>query len=172
MAVDRHHSFRHGEASRLHAEPGRGERQQRLARLRGCRANLRAAAMNRRARGGRALVRADVGVELHPAELAHVEIELFAGDLQQARGVALAEFALAEAHRRGVVGVYGDPGIDRIGIGRAGDAAARGHGGHSRTTYAETDDERAAALEQIAAGEAKRGGVGHRVASAILVDAS
>jgi hypothetical protein len=81
VTVDRHHPFRYGEAPRLHAEPRRGKRQQRLARLRGRRANLRPAAMNRRARGGRALVRADVGVELHPAELAHVEIELFAGDL-------------------------------------------------------------------------------------------
>ena len=172
MAVDRHHAFRHREAPRLHPEPGRGERQQRLARLRGRRADLRPAAMNRRARRGRALVRTHVGVEQHPAELAHVEIELFAGDLQQAGGVALAEFALAEVDGRGVVGVHGDPRIDRIGIGRAGDVAARGRGRQRRAGDAETDDERAAALEQIAAGEAKRVGVGHRVASAILLAAS
>jgi hypothetical protein len=146
------------------------EREQRLARLRGRRANLRPAAVNRRARRGRALVGTHVGVELQPAELVHVEIELFAGDLQQAGGVALAEFALAEVDGRGVVGVHGDPRIDRIGIGRASGVAARGHGRQRRAGHAETDDERASALEQIAAREAKR--VGHRVASAILLAAS
>ena len=59
-----------------------------------------------------------------------------------------------------------------MGIGRAGDVCARGRGRQRRADDAKADDERAAALEQIAAGEAKRVDVGHRVASAILLDAS
>ena len=125
VAVDRHHAFRHDQAAGLHAEPGRGARQQRLPGLGGGGAQLRSAAVDRRARRGGALVRRHVGVELDPSQLAHVEVELFAGDLQQAGGVALAEFALAEIDGRGVVGMHRDPGVDRRRIGRAGDVAAR-----------------------------------------------
>jgi hypothetical protein len=65
--------------------------------------------MDRRARRRRALVGHGVGVELDRSQLVHVEIELFARDLQETGGVALPELALAEIHRRGVVGMHGDP---------------------------------------------------------------
>jgi hypothetical protein len=174
VAVDRDHAFRHNQAPRLDAEPGRGERQQRLPGLGGGGAQLRPAAVDRRARGGGALVGRHVGVELHPAELAHVEIELFAGDLQEPGRVALAELALAEIDGRGVVGMHRDPGVDRVRVGRAGDVAARGRGAAAaRSREAEADDEGAAALEQVAAGERRIGERGaHRVAPAIRVDAS
>ena len=89
------------------------------------RAQLRPAAVDRGARRGRALVGRDVGVEPHPFELAHVEIELFACDLQEAGGVPLPELALAEVDGRGVVGMHRDPGIDRARVRRTGNLAAR-----------------------------------------------
>ena len=175
MTVDRHHPFGHDEAAGLHAEPRRGQRQQRLPRLRGRRADLRAAAMNRRARGRRTLVGHGVGVEQNRFELAHLEIELFARDLQQAGGVALAELALAEIDRRGVVRMHGDPRIDRGRIRRTGGVAARGGGRQRGAGDAEADDERAA-LEQVATGQRAGRCIGedgvHRVAPAIVVDAT
>src|SRR5262249_14815610 len=129
--------------------------------------------MDRRARGGRALIRRDVGVEPHRPELAHVEIELFADDLEKTRGVALPELAFAEIDRRGVVDMDRDPGIDRIGIRWASDIAARGGCRTSHAREAEADDEGATALEQVAARERELvRNVGHRVSPAILADAT
>ena len=88
-----------------------------------------------------------MGVEPHRRELADVEIELLAGDLQHAGGVALPELALAENDGGGVVGVHRDPGIDQLGIGRT--AALRAGG--PQPGEAEADDQRAATLEEIAA---------------------
>ena len=126
FAVDRHDAVVHHQAVDLHAEPARREQQQRPARFRRRRAQLRTAALDRGARAGGALVRRHMGVEPGGRNLAHRQIELFGCDLQHARGVALAELALAEIDGGGVVGVDRDPGIDRVRIGRAGDVAARG----------------------------------------------
>jgi hypothetical protein len=46
VAIDGHHALRYREAAGLHAEPGRGPREQCLARFRGRRAHLRAAAVD------------------------------------------------------------------------------------------------------------------------------
>src|SRR6266478_4973812 len=83
------------------------------------------------------------------------EIELVACDLQQPGGIALAELALAEVDRRGVVGMDRDPRIDRVRIGRARDVAARRRGrpGKLHCAEIEADDERAAALDETAARE-------------------
>jgi hypothetical protein len=131
--------------------------------------------MDRRARGGCALVGRDVGVERDPFELAHVEVELLGRDLKETGGVALAELALAEIDRRGVVGMHRDPRIDGVRIGRAGDVAARGRRRTSGTADAEANDEGAAALNEAATRQrAERGvgeDVGHRAPPAIVVDA-
>jgi hypothetical protein len=130
--------------------------------------------MDRRARDGRTLIRRHVGVEPDPLELAHVEVELFARDLEEPGGVALAELALAEIDGRGVVGVDGDPGIDCVGIGRTGDVAARRRSSVGQgPTQAEADDQRAAALEQVATRERHLSGErGHWLPPAIRVEAS
>ena len=174
VAVDRHDALVDHEAANLHAELGRGEVQQRPPRF-GCRgADLRAAALDRGARGGGALVRHHIGVELDRTHLAHVEVKLFGRDLQETGGVALAEFALADIDGRGVVGMDRDPGVDRIHIERDRDVAARGerragrHAGH-----AEADNQRTAALKQIAAREIQFGLMRvHRTSPAMRVDAS
>src|SRR5262249_16735166 len=113
--------------------------------------------------------------EPDPFELAHVEIELLGGDLEETGGVALAELALAEIDGRSVVGVHRDPRIDGVRVGRAGDIAARGGGWTRRAAEAEADDEGAAALQQATTRQRAKRGVGeeggHRVPPAIVVDA-
>ena len=113
-----------------------------------------------------------MGVETGGRNLAHRQIKLFGCDLQHARGVALAELALAEIDGGGVVGMDRDPGIDRIRIRRTGDIAARGRRGQRNAGEAEADNERAAALEQVAAGEGVDRERGHRTSPVIRVDAS
>ena len=80
VAVDRNDAFVDHEAANLHAEPGRGEVQQCPPRLRCRGADLRAAALDRGARSGGALVRHHIGVELNRTHLAHVEVKLFGDD--------------------------------------------------------------------------------------------
>ena len=120
-------AFCHGESIDGSAEPPGGERQQRLARFGGRRANLRTAALDCRARDGGALVRRHVRVEPHRGNLAHVEVELLGGNLQQRGARALAELGVSDVGRRGVVGMNGDPRVEEFLIGRArdGDAAGR-----------------------------------------------
>src|SRR5262249_60458231 len=89
-----------------------------------------------------------------------------------AGGVALARFGLPGVAGGGVVGMRGDPERARMGCGRARRVSARGRGRQRRAGDTEADDERAAALEQIAAGEAKHVDVVHGVAPAILLAAS
>ena len=74
------------------------------------------------------LVRRYVGVEPHRGHLTHVEIELFAGDLQQAGRIPLTELAFAEIERGGVVGMDRDPRVDRDRVGRPGEIATGGEG--------------------------------------------
>ena len=132
----------------------RSSLQQRQARL-GCGSpHLRPAALDRGARAGGTLLGRHVGIEPDARQLAHVQIELFAGNLQQARRVALPQLALAEIKRRGVVGVDCDPGVDGIGIRRSGDLTTHvtdGCGHPGPTSETEADDERAASLEKAAA---------------------
>ena len=117
FAIDRHHSARDDQAADLDTEALRGLLKERQARL-GCRRpHLRPAALDRGTRAGGALFGRHIGVEPHARKLAHVQVELFAGDLQQARCVALPQLALAEIKRCGVVGVDCDPGIDGVGSG-------------------------------------------------------
>ncbi len=156
IAGDRDDAIRYRQVGNRRVQPRCGEPQQNLPRFRRRRAQLRSAALDRGARGGGALVRGHVCVEPHRRERPDVEIELFAGDLQHAGGVALPELALAENDGGGVVGVHRDPGIDQLGIGRT---AGLGAGGR-RPGEAEADDERAAALEESAA---RKGLGGERV---------
>jgi hypothetical protein len=144
LAGYRHDAFRHSKAAGLCAEPRRGEQQQRLARLRGGCAHLRPATMDRRARRGGALVRRQIGIERDSGELAHVEIELLAGDLQQASGVALAELALAEEHGGGIVRMHGDPAVYPTWIGWARDSTGRRRGALRQARHGKADDEGAA----------------------------
>src|SRR6202011_5593640 len=89
-----------------------------------------------------------IRVDPHRGELADIEIELLARDLQHAGGVALPELALSENDGRGVVGMHRDPGIDQVGIWGAPEVRARGTAKLRRE--AKADDERAAP-EEIAA---------------------
>jgi len=86
-----------------------------------------------------------------PFELAHVEIELLARDLQEPGGVALPELALAEIDGRRVIGMNRNPGINHGRVGRASGIAARGQGRRCRIPEMKSDHERTAGLEQIAA---------------------
>jgi hypothetical protein len=96
--------------------------------------------MDRRARRGCTLVRRYGGVEAHRRELAHIEIELLAGDLQQRGGRALAKLALAEEHGRGVVGVYGNPAVDKARIRRTAGRSVRCGAGGRRRRQGEAND--------------------------------
>src|SRR4051794_15945265 len=111
-------------------------------------------------------------VEPHCLELVHAHIEFFARNLQQPRGVALPELAFTEVYRGGVVGMNGNPGIDRIWIRRPGHIAARCFCRRRSARKAETHDECAAAFEQIATCEIGIDLYVHRVSPAILADAS
>ncbi len=103
-----------------------------------------------------------IGVEPDGLELAHVEIELFAGDLQQAGGVTLAQLAFAEEHGGGVVRMYGDPAVDPARIGRTCSRAGCGRGDCRHARHGKADDERAA-LDEVAAGERGGGMIEHRM---------
>src|SRR5262249_51850452 len=70
------------------------------------------------------LIRRDVGIESHGLALAHIEVELFGGDLQQRSRSALAELGESDVDCRSVIGVDGEPGVGLFRIGGAGDGAA------------------------------------------------
>ena len=165
-------AFCHGESIHGSAEPPGGERQQRLARFGGRRANLRTAALDRRARDGGALVRRHVRVEPHRGDLAHVEVELLGGNLQQRGARALAELGVSDVGRRGVVGMNGDPRVEEFLIGRARDGDAAGRCvrllGERHAAHAEANHHRAARLQEAAPWKRQRA---HRRASAIIADA-
>jgi hypothetical protein len=156
FSVDRHDTTRDHQTADLDTEALRGFLQECQAGF-GCRRpHLRPAALDRRARTGGALFGRHIGIEPHARKLAHVQVELFTGDLQQPRCVALSQLALAEIKRCGVVSVDCDPGIDGIGIRRAGDLAPHvtGRCGHHRSTgETEADDQRAAGLQKAPAGQ-------------------
>ena len=78
-----------------HAEPRRGESEQRLARFRRGRANSRTAERDGRARHGAALIRGAVAREARDVHLLHREVELIGGDLEQRRRGDLAELGKA-----------------------------------------------------------------------------
>lgn len=172
--VDRHHPARHREAPGLNAKPHGGAREQRLARLSRCRPHLRAAAMDRRTRRGRALLRRDVGVEPDRAQLAHVEVKFFAGDLHEPGGAALPQLAFAEEERGRVIRMDRDPGVDGIRIGGTGDLARRG-GNRTRKRHAgeaEPHDE-GAALDEVAPRDGRIGESGDHCAPPVIrVEAS
>jgi hypothetical protein len=170
LAGDRNDAADDLEPLRRRAEPGGGEPQQRLARLRGRGPQLRPVVHDGEARDGRTLVRRHVGIDPHGPELAHVEVELLAGDLQHAGGGALAELDLAEEHRRGVVGMHRDPGIQIGGIG-CGSAHGGAQQGEQRRRHAEGDHE-GATLEEIAARQRRGGERGHVRSSAMMREAS
>ena len=96
------------------AEPRRGEREQRLARLgRGC-ANSWTAERHGRARYGTALIRRPVAREAREIHLLHREIELLGRDLQQRRRGALAELGMTVKHRSRVVAVDSKPRVEQF----------------------------------------------------------
>ena len=165
-------AFRHRELIGWNAQPARGQRQQRLTRFGSRRPDLRTAALDRRARDGGALIRRHVRVEPHRGDLAHVEVELLGGNLQQRGARALAELDVADVGRRGVVGVNRDPRVDEFLIGRARHGGARGGGGsllrECHVAHAEADHHGAAGFQELAPGKRQRA---QRRASAIVAAA-
>ena len=157
LALHRDHAISHHEAARLHAQLHRRAGQKLLPRLRRRRPQRRGAAMDRGAGAGGLLVGGDVGVEPDGAHLMHAEIKLFGGHLQKPGLVALTQLAFACVDRRRIVGVDGDPCIDRLIVGRTGLGAARCLRQRGRR-QAEADDHGAAALQQAAPGE-----IGHAI---------
>jgi len=105
---------------RRNTEALRSHIHQRRTSLNGSRAQLWAAARNRRARIGAALIRRHVRIEPHRFHLAHVDIKLFGGHLRQRSRGALAEFGESYIDGGGVVGMDGEPRIDLPRIRRTG----------------------------------------------------
>jgi hypothetical protein len=178
IAVDGDDAVPDLEAVRRRVELRAGELQQRLPPFGGGGAHLRPVVLDRPASRRRSLVGRHVGVDGGGRDLAHREVKLLGGDLQQPRGGALAQFDLADEQRRGVVRVHGDPRVDESGVWR-------GRGGRRRDGVQQRAGERAgdgeadnegAALQEVAARERRmrecsvRGG--HRRSSAIIRDAS
>src|SRR5690606_25140 len=94
-----------------------------------------------------------VRIVLRGRDLLERKIELLGGDLRQRRRRALAELDVADIERRGVVGMDREPGVDELGVRRSGGRAAGGRLCTSRDRQVadrETDDERAAGLEERA----------------------
>ena len=150
----------HAQASDGHAELRRRQRQQHLPGGRGAGAKRWPGLGDRRAADGVAGVGCDVRVRLDPLELAHVHVELFAGDHQQAVGRALPEVHATRVHGGRVVAVDRDPRVDLSRVRWTRDCpGVRRRGclgivvGLRRAGQRETDDQRAAALDERLARE-------------------
>ena len=173
IARDGHDALRHRQPIDRGIETSSGQREQGLPRFGRRGPDLRPAALDRRARDGRALIRRHVRVEADRRDLVHLEIQFLGGNLQERRACALTELGVADVRGRGVVGVDGDPRVDQLRVWRTG---GRGSNGRRRALlrerqagHAEPDDERAAGFEKLTA--RKRLKDAHRRASAISRDA-
>ena len=147
-----HDALRDRQAFHRRVEFLRRHREQCLPSLGRRRANRRRAARDRRTRIRSALIGREVSIEAHGADLAHVEVELFGGNLQQRSRRALAELDVADVDRRGVVAVNREPRVDLPRIGAARDGRSlREKRVVDEARAAEADHERAAGLQKFTA---------------------
>jgi hypothetical protein len=157
FAGDRDDAARDRQLLDRSTEALRRELQQRTARLGRRAADLRRPAIDRRARIRAALIGRDSGVERDGVQLAQIEIELLSRHLQQRRRRPLPELGEADVDRRGIVGVNRQPGVDLFEVERSsGGSGFRPTDGRclteQRVAEREADDERAAGLDEVAAG--------------------
>ncbi len=116
-----------------------------------CSSARRAVAADREAAPSDALIRGESGVALDDRDARHRHVELLGDDLRQRRAHAGAEIDLAGIDGDRAVTVDGEEAVDlvgRHGLARGG----FGKGGREAARDREGDDERAAALEEVAAG--------------------
>ena len=148
--------FARHEAARGDAELLGGQVDQGLARL-GARAAEAAGEvrLHRLAARRRALVGRQPRVRLDQVDHAQRHVELVGGDLHLGRPQARAELDLAGVDRDAAVLADDDPRVDQVLVdeGRADRTGRRSRtSGAERERRAERDDERTAALEEVAAG--------------------